>query len=182
MTVPSFLRHPAFLWASGALLAASLILLIIGTIGARWGDAAVWSMIALVSIAAIQGRNHMPALFGFLLALTAAVNGAGYSLTLWHEETSFDEVVHFFTTFAGMTAIGWALLATRTIGRLSRLKLFVTIVGIGFILGVLWEGFEALIGISGRPKDTLIDLLMDSGGALVAGALICLLKGFDRRS
>jgi hypothetical protein len=182
MKAPAIVRHPAFLWASGGVILAALVLLILSSLSERWGDVVAWGAIAVVAIAVIEGRDRLPALLGFLIALTAAVNGAGYALTLWHEETSFDEIVHFFTTFAGMAAIGWALLDARSIGRLSRTNLFVTIVGIGFILGVLWEGFEALIGISGRPKDTLIDLLMDSGGAALAAGLICWLKGFDRRN
>lgn len=111
--------------------------------------------------------------YGFywaLLGLALLINAAGYGLTLWHDETVFDEVVHAFTSFACVAAIGRILVGRRAVqpsGKLMLLLLF-----LGICLGVVWEVFEWLIGIIGNRHDTLIDLAMDVIGTLVAALLI----------
>ena len=122
-------------------------------------------------IRAVTGRS----LYLALLATAAFINAAGYVLTLWHDETVFDEVVHFFTSFAAVAAIGRLALemdwlsctASRWIGLLA----------LGIVLGVAWEAVEYMIGIIGSKHDTLMDLLMDVAGALAATALIGAVSG-----
>nr|WP_294171107.1 hypothetical protein [uncultured Sphingomonas sp.] len=96
------------------------------------------------------------------------MNTAGYLQALWHERTPFDETVHGFTAFAGMAAGGWFVLKQRP--HLSGLlwKAAAT----GLMIGVAWEGFEWAIGIMGDLRDTIIDLVMDTAGALAAAALL----------
>jgi len=107
-----------------------------------------------------------------LLIVAATVNAAGYILGLWHERTLFDEIVHAFTTFAGMTALIWmATRDGRVLNGASALSVIAFALLAGFILGLVWEGFEWLIGIIGNQRDTLVDLAMDSLGAVAAGVL-----------
>jgi hypothetical protein len=83
----------------------------------------------------------------------------------------FDEIVHAFTTFAGMAAIGWALVRRRGTPAHSRSALSWSLLGLALVLGLLWEAFEYWIGIIGTPKDTAIDIAMDMAGAALAAAL-----------
>lgn len=173
MTVKALLHHPAFLWGTRIIVALALGLLIWGGVRERWIDALFWAAIAAVAVAALAGRDKLPIMLGFLLALAAAVNGAGYAFNMWHEKTSFDEAMHVFTPFALMAAIGWAMCGSRKVQSWSRPALFAAVVGVGLVIGVIWEGFEMLIGISGSQKDTLIDLAMDTIGSAAAAALTC---------
>lgn len=108
--------------------------------------------------------------YAMLLLLAASLNASGYLLNLWREETLFDEAAHLFTTFAGMAALGRAFL-TRTSARPSS-RLAILMVILALILGVAWECFEWIVGIIGNERDTIIDLLMDLAGAVLAALLI----------
>ena len=173
MPTPPIIRPPVFAWCSGAVLAVALGFVAWNGVTGQVSDALVWCGIAAVAAIIFAVRDRLPPLYGFLLALAAAVNGAGYTMTLWHDETLFDEIVHGFTTFAGMAAIGWAL--ARRPGKLreSRSFLVATMLGLALVLGLLWELFEYLIGIIGTPRDTGIDVVMDMIGASLAAALTC---------
>lgn len=180
MSVVRIVRHSAFAWGSAAVLATALGFIAWNGITGQWADMLVWCAIAAVCAGVVFFRKMLPPFHGFLLALAATVNGAGYTLTLWHEQTSFDEAVHAFTTFAGMAAIGWMLLRSGKFSS-SRGKLFWTVIGLGIILGLLWEGVEMIIGISGSPRDTLIDMIMDTLGATAAASLSCRIASFARK-
>jgi len=128
--------------------------------------------LAVLCGVAIHFQRALPSSIMLLLIVAATVNAAGYILGLWHERTMFDEIVHAFTTFAGMTALIW--MATRE-GRLlhvaSALSVVASALLAGLMLGLVWEGFEWVIGIIGEQRDTLVDLAMDSLGAVAAGLL-----------
>jgi len=174
-----WIDHRAFAWLSRGLLAAVVAGLSWACAMASWADAVASAAIAAVIAAILFGWPRLPSLLAFLLAVAATVNGAGYAFKLWHDETLFDEVVHAFTSFAGMAAIGWALLQRQPQAG-SHARLIANVIGIGFALGILWECFEWLIGIIGRPRDTAIDLLMDGAGILAAAVLVARLARADR--
>lgn len=111
-----------------------------------------------------------------LLAVAALINAAGYLLGLWHDETLFDELVHFYTSFAGIAAIGRLALAKEWLPRAASRPL--ALLAIGLALGIAWEAFEYAIGIIGSRHDTLMDLAMDGAGALLATALIDRVSGW----
>ena len=135
--------------------------------------------LAVLSGVALHFQPALPSGIMLLLIVAVTVNAAGYIIGLWHERTMFDEFVHAFTTFAGMTALIW--MATRD-GRLldgaSALSVVAFALFAGLILGLVWEGFEWLIGIIGNQRDTLVDLAMDCLGAATAGVLF---TGFQTR-
>ena len=135
--------------------------------------------LAVVGGGALHFQRALPSGIMLLLIVAATVNAAGYIIGLWHERTMFDEFVHAFTTFAGMTALIW--MATRD-GRLldgaSALSVVASALLAGLILGLVWEGFEWMIGIIGDQRDTLVDLAMDCLGAVAAGILF---TGFQNR-
>lgn len=111
-----------------------------------------------------------PTFYALLLVIAALVNLAGYLLGLWHNDTLFDELVHLFTSFAGLAAIGRYLIVARAI-RPSK-KLVASLLALTLTLGVAWELFEWLIGIIGDSRDTLIDLVMDLAGGGLAAVLV----------
>lgn len=179
--MPPIIRNPIFLWGCVALLAVALSFVAWNGATGQTIDAYVWCGIAVVTAGVVYFRERLSPIYGFLIALAAAVNGAGYTMTLWHDETLFDEIVHAFTTFAGMAAIGWALHRSDTKLRSSRTVLMWSIIGLGLVLGLLWELFEYLIGIIGSPRDTIIDLAMDMIGAGAAAALTCWIASRSER-
>ena len=171
------INHPAFAWSSVAILVGALLASV--WLGARgeWLQAAGAGAVAGVSGAVLLARRRLPAGFGALIATAGAVNATGYILTLWHERTPFDEVVHAFTSFAGMVAIGWLVLRQHL---RPGPRLFWSAVAIGLAIGLLWEGLEWLIGIIGDRRDTLMDLAMDGLGAVAAGVFLSWLVGRDK--
>lgn len=165
---PDWLNHSLCVAANVILALAVAVAGVVAMVHTHWPTAAAWAVCALLGAGALMFRTGLPSLLGLLLTLAATVNTAGYVQGLWHERTPFDEVVHGFTAFAGMAAAGWFVLKRQP--QLSGLfwKAAVT----GLLIGVAWEGFEWAIGIMGDLRDTIIDLVMDTAGALAAAALL----------
>ncbi len=78
-----------------------------------------------------------------------------------------------------MTALIW--MATRD-GRIlngaSAFSVVASALFAGLVFGLVWEGFEWVIRLIGGQRDTLVDLAMDSLGAVTAGILFA---GFEVR-
>lgn len=108
--------------------------------------------------------------YAALVAVAVLVNASGYLLSLWHDETVFDEAVHFYTSFAMVAAIGW--LALRGAASRRSPPSWWVLVPLGLLLGLAWEAVEWALGIIGTGRDTLMDLAMDAAGAGSAAALI----------
>ena len=113
------------------------------------------------------------------LAIAAAVfNVLGYTADLYQEAAWFDEAIHAFSLFA-LTYLAASLLDGVVLtGRRTHPLLFILVlVGFGLGLGAAWEVAEwaydqltpgnAILG----KADTISDLIMDTLGALAAGAL-----------
>jgi len=174
----NLIDHPALRTASwlivAGLAAAGAYPLTVDTV-----EGAVLLGLAVLGGAALHFQRALPSGIILLLIVAATVNAAGYILGLWHERTMFDEIVHAFTTFAGMTALIW--LATRDGRLLHRASAFSVVESAflaGLVLGLVWEGFEWAIGIIGNQRDTLVDLAMDSLGAVTA---VLIFAGFRTR-
>lgn len=151
-----------------AFVAAGAYAIGVGTIGS---GAALLGLAALAGLA-LRLQRALPSSIMLLLFAVAAGNAAGYVINLWQERTMFDEVIHALTTFAVMTALIWVTARdTRLLNDLSGLAVVASALMAGLILGLAWEGFEWLVGIIGNQRDTLIDLGMDSLGAVAAGLL-----------
>ena len=158
--------------------AEALVLLLLGVAGyfilaQRWFDAAASGSLALLGAAFLGARDRLPSLFSLLFLVAAAVNAAGYIFSLWKSPVWFDEAVHAGTSFTIMAAVGWLLLGRSRLSASGQKSRFILAVGaIGIALGIGWELFEWLIGIIGDTRDTIVDLVMDTIGALLA-ALFC---------
>lgn len=165
--------HPFFRWVSVIALAGAAAGALYLGVHQRWSDSAALAAVAVLGAVFIAARDRLPTLFTFLFVAAGLVNALGYVLTLWHERTAFDEAVHAFTSFTLAAAAGWILAgSTSLLDQGGRPRLVAAVAATGVMLGLLWEGFEWIIGIIGGPRDTIMDLVMDAAGSLAAG-LFC---------
>ena len=163
-------------WRYGAycLTAIALFGALYLALQARWGGAAVVAGFVLAAVLFARWRDRLPSLFTFLFTVVAAINAAGYVFNLFASPVWFDEFVHVVTPFAIVAALAWILVRRDAAYPISNpAGYFVKIVLLGIGVGLLWEGFEWLVGIIGSTRDTLIDLAMDTAGSILA-ALFCI--------
>ena len=121
--------------------------------------------------------SHMGA--WVLIGLAVVVNIAGYLLNLYQRWAWFDEVLHGFTILAITYALGlWLYGAVLTGARSHPVLLIVVVACVGLAVGALWEvaewGYDRWFAPSNLIKgktDTIMDLVMDTIGAVVAGAM-----------
>lgn len=114
-----------------------------------------------------------------ILGIAIAANAAGYFLNLFSQIKWYDDVVHGYTTFAVTLVVALALYGSVLTGAANHgLLLVLAVTGIGLGIGGLWEIAEWTYdqffaqgnAIQGK-MDTIIDLILDTAGALVAGIL-----------
>ena len=113
-------------------------------------------------------------------ALTVAilVNAAGYILDLYNRFWWFDDAVHAYTSFTLSLLLALLLYGRVLDGARTHSVLFVLAVAVlGGGIGALWEiaewGYDQWVpenAILGKT-DTIIDLILDTIGSLVAGLL-----------
>ena len=113
-----------------------------------------------------------------LLAVLVAVNAAGYLYDLYGQFWWFDRILHACTIFAITLWLALFVFGRTLKGenRYRILNLFL-IASVGVALGTLWEVAEWAFDqvapgdvIKGK-YDTLVDILMDTAGALLAGTM-----------
>jgi hypothetical protein len=113
-----------------------------------------------------------------LLIILGVANGAGYAFDLYQRFWWFDRALHACTILAvtlwlALFVCGRALDGERG----HRLVLVLLLASVGIALGALWEvaewGFDQIAPgdvIKGK-HDTIIDIVMDTAGAVSAGFL-----------
>lgn len=122
----------------------------------------------------MRSRDRILAWLVVLVAV--AINIAGYALNLYQRWTWFDEVLHAYTIFALTLLCAVYLYRVALVGARSRPALFILVVaGIGLAIGGAWEVLEWIYdqiasgnAIKGK-RDTIIDLVMDAIGGVLAG-------------
>ena len=116
-----------------ALLAlATLIVLVRGD----WSGVALLGVFLVASILFVGFEDRLPALFDTLFVLAAIINAAGWVWGLYQPVFGYDEVAHFFTTFAVTLAVGYLLLfVMREHFRDHRLHYVVVVTSFGVTLG-----------------------------------------------
>ena len=170
---PPVLDHRYYRTAAKALVLLLLGVAIYFVFVQRWYDAAAAGSLGLLGAAFLGARDRLPSLFNFLFLVAAAVNAAGYVFSLWKHPVWFDEAVHAGTSFTIMAAIAWLLLGRSQLSASGHTGRFIAaVVAIGIGLGIAWEVFEWVIGIIDGKRDTIVDLVMDTIGAVLA-ALFC---------
>ncbi len=114
------------------------------------------------------------AVFGALAAVASIVFGL-YRIFPW-----FDEALHAYNFFALTLLLAvYAYGAVLTGGREHGFLLVLTITAFGLALGALWEmaefAYDRLLGAPSvilRKFDTILDMILDTAGGLVAGLVL----------
>lgn len=111
--------------------------------------------------------------------IAIAANAAGYFLNLFSQIKWYDDMVHGYTTFAVTLVAALYLLGPVLTGAANHgILLVLTITAIGLGIGGLWEiaewGYDQFFAqgnaILGK-MDTILDMILDTAGALMAGIL-----------
>lgn len=166
--------HNGWRYAGFVLAAIALIAAVYLALQGRWVDTGVMAGFVAAAVVFAMWRDRLPSLFTFLFALAATINAAGYVFNLFATPFWFDEFVHVITPFAIVAALAWLLIKRDDAYPVKNSGGYlIKIVLVGVLVGLLWEGFEWLVGIIGTSRDTLIDLAMDMIGSVLA-ALFCL--------
>ena len=119
-------------------------------------------------------RNQAIVLGCIVIAMLA--NIAGYVWNLYNQIRLFDEILHAFTTFALTLPIALLLYQVILIGAHTRPLLFIlTVACLGLAIGAVWEiaewAYDQIVPgnvILGK-NDTIIDLMVDTIGSIIAG-------------
>lgn len=113
-----------------------------------------------------------------LLAAGLVASVAGSLWNLYSKIFWYDEVVHGYNFFAlALVVAVYAYGTVLTGADRHGLLLVLTIAGLGLALGAIWEVAEWTYDQFVRPNailpktDTILDLVVDAAGALVAGII-----------
>jgi len=162
-------------WAGQALLAVAIGMVVIQ---GQWLAAACLAGFLGAALLFMRFKRKLPSLFDLLFVIAALINAGGWAWNLYNQPGPYDEIAHFYTMFAITLAAGFLLYGELMEGFSShRVLLVLIIASLGIALGALWEITEWLADFL-TPKqivsgltDTITDLMLDSGGALLAALL-----------
>lgn len=150
----------------GLLALATVVVLV----RSDWLGAALLGAFLLFSILFVAFESKLPALFDTLFVAAAIINAAGWVWGLYRPVWGYDEVAHFFTTFAVTLAIGYlTLYVVREHFRTHRLHYVAVVASFGVTLGAWWEVVEFFL--LRKLHDPVGDIIVDSFGALLAGGI-----------
>jgi hypothetical protein len=119
----------------------------------------------VATLAIVLLIRRLPALLRFLLVFAALLSGAGGAFDWFEGYVWYDELVHTYTGFAGLLAIGYLYARDRPELRVNLVRWCVVM---GLALGIGWEVVEELGGDL-EFWDTLSDLVLDTVGAALGG-------------
>lgn len=164
--------------------AAAVASAVLGAIFISWG--ACFTFVVIFLIALVPRVMDLPRPVDLALGITWLV-AAWANVAGWYEASAWvDIAIHFFTTGATAAAIYLLLVRIELVPPLQkryvrRIALVLLTLALGLVVGVLWEFYEwvayAAIADNLDPvgySDTILDLLMDSLGSLLAGSAIAL--------
>jgi VanZ family protein len=164
-------------WCGTALLAATLVPLLLG---GQWLDATLLAGFLGMSAALLILPNGLPSLFDLLLVIAALINAAGWVWEIYDAIPGYDEFAHFYTTFAVTLALG--LLVYKRVSepfREHRTHFVLVIASFGISIGAFWEIFEWVV--LKKLTNPVVDLMMDSLGAVAAGLVAAWFLGLRSR-
>ncbi len=162
-------------WVGVALLAVAIARALMQ---GQWLVAAPLLGFLVAAVLFIKLEDRLPTLFDLLFVIAALVNAGGWAFRWYNTIGLYDEIAHGFTTFALTLALGYL-----AYGRMlpsfqeQRLLFVLAIASFGIAIGALWEvaewaaDFVFASEVVESINDIMDDLIMDSLGAVVAGAL-----------
>jgi len=162
-------------WVGQALIAIAIVVVVIQ---GEWLAAATLGGFLVISYLFVAFERKLPTLFDLIFVIAALINAGGWTWNLYNKPGPYDEIAHFYTIFAITLATGYMLYGELMESFSDHRVLFVlTIASLGIALGALWEVTEWLADfftprqiVSGLP-DTITDIMLDSGGAVLAALL-----------
>ena len=153
-------------WVGVALQAIALVFVLWSQ---KWGGAWTIALFLALSTAFLLMKDRLPSLISFIVVTAALLNAGGWAWNWYQSFAWFDEFIHLFTASAVMSAIGYI---ARSRGWTSAApgtgKFILWTAAVGFGLGIVWEVFESMF-LNLTFWDTIVDLVMDTLGAAVAG-------------
>ena len=162
-------------WVLQGLLAIAIVVVLIQ---GKWLPAAALAGFLVISFLFVKLENKLPTIFDLIFMIAALINAGGWAWDLYNKPGSYDEIAHFFTSFAITLAFGYLLYRELMESFFDRRVMFVlTIASLGIALGTLWEIIEWLADFVVAKQivsglfDTVTDLILDSVGALLAALL-----------
>ena len=164
-------------WLGIALLVAASAYL---AVSGNWDGSLTMAGFAVGSIIAVLSRSRLPSSFSLLFVLASLTNAAGWVWNLFRNRKViwYDEVVHGFTMCTIGLALGFWIHYARTKPERARARrahpgapFVATVTVAALLIGGAWELIEWAFNIIGSTWDTFMDLLMDTAGGLIAGAL-----------
>jgi hypothetical protein len=166
-----------WLAAWGGALLTGLGMVVVAWQG-KWHGILILAGFTIAEIIFLLKSDQPPALVNLLVVMAGLANAAGLAWDLYPKLWWFDEAVHLYTLFALTLLLG--TLSRRSLladANEHRLLAVLAIASFGITIGVIWEvwewGYDQFTSgnsIEGKT-DTMIDLIMDSIGAVIAGWL-----------
>jgi len=162
-------------WIGQALLVIAIVVVLMQ---GQWLAATTLAGFLVISYLFVAFERKLPTLFDLIFVIAALINAGGWAWDLYNQPGPYDEIAHFYTIFAITLAVGFLLYGELMESFATHRVLFViTIASLGIALGALWEVTEWLADFA-TPKqivsglvDTITDIILDSGGAIVAAFL-----------
>lgn len=170
-------------WGGIAILGAAIIFVLVQ---GRWFGALTLSGFFVLSVLFVVRERELPTLFDAIFVLGAVINAGGWTWDLYNKPGLYDEVAHFFTIFAITLALGYLFYSELMAGFYDhRIMFFFTIAAMGIAIGAVWELVEWVADMFTAKEivsgyfDTITDIALDTGGALLAALLN--LRGLNER-
>ena len=162
-------------WVGIALLAVGVV--VVALQGDWWATGSLAGFLA-ISYGFVAWERKLPELFDLIFVIAALINAGGWAWDLYNKPGPYDEIAHFFTIFAITLSLGYMFYDEMMEGFYDHPILFVlTIASLGLALGAVWEVIEWVADFF-TPKqivsgltDTITDIMLDGGGALLAALL-----------
>lgn len=147
-------------------IATAVVLVRVG-----WQAAVILLVFLIASFIFVLKDRQLPTLFDFLFVIAALLNALGW-IGLFYQPGPYDEITHGFTTFSITLAVSFLVYRPMlTLFRTHRRLYVLTIVSFGIAIGALWEIFEWVSATINSLDDTIVDLIMDTIGAIAASFL-----------
>lgn len=159
-----------FVWSNYILLSLAFLLSLI-----RQDTVHIVISTSLLIISAILVQwNKFPIVFLFLFPTLAILLIAGSIFALFDIIGPYDKIVHIYASFTMTLLIGTLLQSFFHKHHIPWLFAYLFVVCIGVTLGVGWEIVEWILGnifisvVNEGVNDTMLDIVVDSCGALIA--------------
>lgn len=155
-------------WVGQFILAIATVIIFV-RIGWQAGLTLLFFLVA--SMVFVLKDRQLPTLFDLLFVIAALLNAGGW-IGLFYQPGPYDEIVHAFTTFSVTLAVSFIVYSSMLPVFRSHRRLYIlTIISFGIAIGALWEIFEWVTATINSLDDTIVDLIMDTIGAIAASLL-----------